>query len=212
MARKYPVVTLCGSTRFKNQFMQIQKELTLRGYIVVSVGWFGHTGDEEVWAGMNEGTVTETKMMLDDINKCKIDMADEIYVVNPGGYIGESTWSEICYAKMTEKKIESMEIISQGIIENHVSENIKLAEQLAWNQIDWIRHSDGYYNIADFVRFTYKKKDIVDPWISLETHYDGTPWIDHNDPGQKVDPFKTYGNKKMARFIEKIIAREKVMK
>ena len=43
------VITLCGSTRFKEQFIEAQKRLTLEGYIAVSVGLFGHSGDEEVW-------------------------------------------------------------------------------------------------------------------------------------------------------------------
>ena len=78
----YKVVTLCGSTRFKDEFMKAQKELTLKGYIVISVGLFGHSGDSEVWENMDEGTLTKTKEMLDDMHKRKIDMADEIFVVN----------------------------------------------------------------------------------------------------------------------------------
>ena len=97
--RKYPVVTLCGSTRFKEAFMEAQKRLTLKGCIVISVGLFGHSGDEEVWENMDEGTLTKTKEMLDDMHKRKIDMADEIFVINVGDYIGESTRSEIEYAK-----------------------------------------------------------------------------------------------------------------
>ena len=80
MVGKYKVVTLCGSTRFKEQFMDAQKRLTLAGYIVISVGLFGHAGDQEVWDGMDEGTLSKTKEMLDDMHKRKIDMADEIYV------------------------------------------------------------------------------------------------------------------------------------
>ena len=104
MKCKYPVVTLCGSTRFKNEFIQIQKELTLKGYIVISVGLFGHAGDAEVWEDLDENCMTKTKFMLDDMHKSKIDMADEIFVINVGGYIGESTKSEIEYAKDTGKK------------------------------------------------------------------------------------------------------------
>ena len=74
--------------------METQKLLTLQGYIVISVGLFGHSGDEEVWEGMDENTLTQTKVMLDDMHKRKIDMADEIYVINVGGYISESTKSE----------------------------------------------------------------------------------------------------------------------
>ena len=58
---KYKVITLCGSTRFKDAFLETQKRLTLDGNIVISVGLFGHSGDEEVWA-------PGTKEMLDDMH------------------------------------------------------------------------------------------------------------------------------------------------
>ena len=105
MSGQYRVITLCGSTRFKEEFMEVQKRLTLEGNIVISVGLFGHSGDSEVWENMDEGTLTATKAMLDDMHKAKIDMADEIFVINVGGYIGESTRSEIEYAKTTGKAI-----------------------------------------------------------------------------------------------------------
>ena len=98
----YKVITLCGSTRFKDAFMETQKRLTLEGNIVISVGLFGHSGDDEVWTG-------NTKEMLDDMHKRKIDMSDEIYVINVGGYIGSSTKSEIEYAIMTGKAVEYLE-------------------------------------------------------------------------------------------------------
>ncbi len=99
MVGKYPVITLCGSTRFKNAFLEAQKRFTLAGNIVISVGLFGHSSDNEVWT---DGT----KEMLDDMHKRKIDMADAIYVINVGGYIGESTRSEIEYAQRNGKTIE----------------------------------------------------------------------------------------------------------
>ena len=102
MVGKYNVITLCGSTRFKDAFMETQKQLTLEGNIVISVGLFGHSGDNEVW---NEGT----KEMLDDMHKRKIDMADEVFVINVDGYIGSSTQSEIDYARMTGKPIHYLE-------------------------------------------------------------------------------------------------------
>ena len=109
MEGKYKVITLCGSTRFKDEFLEAQKRLTLEGNIVISVGLFGHSGDNEVWENMDEGTLTRTKEMLDDMHKRKIDMADEIYVINVGGYIGESTRSEIEYAKATGKAVKYLE-------------------------------------------------------------------------------------------------------
>lgn len=102
MVGKYPVITLCGSTRFKEMFLEMQKRLTLEGNIVISVGLFGHSGDEEVWA-------PGTKEMLDDMHKRKIDMADAIYVINVDGYIGSSTRSEIEYARNNGKRVLFLE-------------------------------------------------------------------------------------------------------
>ena len=96
----YKVITLCGSTRFKEEFERVNRELTLAGNIVISVGCFGHSGD----------TFTdEQKVMLDDIHKRKIDMADAIYVINKDGYIGASTKNEIAYAYEHGKPVMFME-------------------------------------------------------------------------------------------------------
>ena len=98
MVGTYKVITLCGSTRFKDAFMQAQKKLTLEGNIVISVGLFGHSGDAEVFTeGVEE--------MLDEMHKRKIDMADEIFVINVDSYIGSSTRSEIEYAHAAGKKV-----------------------------------------------------------------------------------------------------------
>ena len=102
MIGPYKIITLCGSTKFKEQYIEAQKRLTLEGNIVISVGLFGHSGDDEVWT---EGT----KAMLDDMHKRKIDLADEIFVVNVGGYIGESTRSELEYAKSQGKDVKYLE-------------------------------------------------------------------------------------------------------
>lgn len=109
MIKNYKVITLCGSTRFKDEFMKVQKDLTLKGNIVISVGLFSHSGDDEVWENMDEGTLTKTKEMLVDMHKRKIDMADEIFVINVGGYIGDSTKYEIEYATKTGKKVNYLE-------------------------------------------------------------------------------------------------------
>lgn len=102
MVGKYKVITLCGSTKFKDEFLIEQKRLTLEENIVISVGLFGHSGDDEVWT-------ENIKKMLDDMHKRKIDMADEIFVINKNGYIGSSTKSEIEYALKTNKKVNYME-------------------------------------------------------------------------------------------------------
>ena len=102
MINGFKVITLCGSTRFKEQFLEVQKRLTLEGNIVISVGLFGHSGDNEVW---NEGT----KVMLDRMHLAKIDLADEIFVINVGNYIGDSTRNEIAYAKSKGKSVNFLE-------------------------------------------------------------------------------------------------------
>lgn len=102
MIGSYKVITLCGSTKFKEAFLKTQKDLTLQGNIVISVGLFGHSGDNEVWAD-------NTKEMLDDMHKRKIDMSDEIFVINVGGYIGTSTQSEIEYALSKGKIVKYLE-------------------------------------------------------------------------------------------------------
>ena len=103
MIDKFKIITLCGSTKFKNAFMEEQKRLTLEGNIVISVGLFGHSGDNEVWS---EGV----KDMLDEMHKRKIDLADEIFVINVDGYIGSSTNMEIEYAKSTNKPVYYLNI------------------------------------------------------------------------------------------------------
>lgn len=94
MQGRYRVVTLCGSTRFKKEFEEINRKLTLEGNIVLSVGLFSHSEENsEQWASNG------IKEMLDDIHKRKIDMSDEVFIIDVGGYIGNSTMSEIEYAK-----------------------------------------------------------------------------------------------------------------
>lgn len=102
MINEFKIITLCGSTRFKEQFLEEQKRFTLEGNVVISVGLFGHSGDEEVWK-------PGVKEMLDRMHFSKIDMADEIFVINKDGYIGESTKREIAYAKAHGKAVKYLE-------------------------------------------------------------------------------------------------------
>ena len=106
MIGNYPVVTLCGSTRFKDEFLEVQKKLTLQGNIVISVGLFSHSDGQE---NMNEDTLK----MLIDIHKRKIDMSDSIYVINVGGYIGNTTKTEIEYAKKHGKEVRYLEEVEE---------------------------------------------------------------------------------------------------
>ena len=100
---KYKIITLCGSIKFKDEFMKLQEKLTLDGNIVLTPNFFNNIKKEEI--------DLKTKKMLDEMHKQKIDMSDEIYVINFGGYIGESTKNEIEYAKTKGKKVSYMESI-----------------------------------------------------------------------------------------------------
>ncbi len=97
MINGYKIVCLCGSTKFKDEFLLHSKIETLDGNIVLSVGFFGHAD--------NENLDMDTKARLDLMHFAKIDMADEILVINVDGYIGESTLREIYYARHKDKKI-----------------------------------------------------------------------------------------------------------
>lgn len=97
--KKYKIITLCGSIKFKDDFLREEQRLALDGNIVLSVTFF----DKDIHID------EQTKIMLDQIHKSKIDLADEIFVINKNGYIGQSTQSEIEYALKNGKKINFLE-------------------------------------------------------------------------------------------------------
>lgn len=88
------IVCLCGSTKFKDEFREANKRLTIEGKIVLSVGFFGHV---DGWPD-EAGHESDTKIALDELHKRKIDLSDRVHVINADGYVGESTRSEIAYA------------------------------------------------------------------------------------------------------------------
>lgn len=102
------IVCLCGSTKFKGEFIRKNYEFTMKGYIVLSVGWFSHADSSTFYPTSGE------KRDLDALHKRKIDLCDEIYVINPNGYIGDSTKSEIDYAKTISRTINYMEEPTDG--------------------------------------------------------------------------------------------------
>lgn len=100
------IVVLCGSTKFPDAFAAASKRLGLAGKIVLSVSMFGHAGD------LTEAECTighPTKDALDELHKRKIDLADRVLVLNVGGYVGDSTRSEIAYAEAHAKTIDYLE-------------------------------------------------------------------------------------------------------
>ena len=100
---EYKIITLCGSIKFKDEFMKVQEKLTLDGNIVLTPNFFNNIKKENI--------DEKTKKMLDEMHKQKIGMSDEIFIINVGGYIGESTKKEIEYAKSRGKRISYLENI-----------------------------------------------------------------------------------------------------
>lgn len=100
---KPKIICLCGSTKFKKEFIAINFQETMKGHIVLSVGWFSHADGDIYTPTLDE------KIALDELHKRKIDLADEVFVINKNGYIGESTRSEISYAEIQGKIISYIE-------------------------------------------------------------------------------------------------------
>ncbi len=166
---KPEVVTLCGSTKFKDQFIKQQKLLTLEGKIVISVGLFGHSGD----------TITEDqKTMLDDLHKRKIDMSDSIFVINVDGYIGESTKKEIEYAFNAGKYVYYLE--HPLVDQESKRESAWLIESRYKNDVYWWKGK--YFNFSfspwssdslEAIRFSRKEDaEKVIKILSTVSNYD----------------------------------------
>ncbi|WP_274366251.1 hypothetical protein [Paenibacillus thermotolerans] len=92
-----PIITLCGSTKFKSQFEQANAYLTLQGNIVISLAFFEQSEGFEI--------TSEQAELLGNLHFKKIDLSDEIFVIDVGGYIGSSTKKEIEYAKRHGKVV-----------------------------------------------------------------------------------------------------------
>ena len=99
------IVCLCGSTRFSEAFQKANFDETLAGRIVLSIGC-DTKADADLFKGPN---TAEIKARLDELHKRKIDLADEILVLNVGGYVGESTSSEIQYASRLGRRVRWLE-------------------------------------------------------------------------------------------------------
>jgi len=100
------IITLCGSTRFKGEFQECSLELTLADYVVLSVGCFTHSDNE-----IKDRITPVVKIQLDKLHKEKIAMSQAIVVINKDNYIGESTLSELQYARQLNKQVYWYEYI-----------------------------------------------------------------------------------------------------
>ena len=90
------IITLCGSTKFEEKYREINAKLTLEGNVVISCGVFNYKNPDK----------EDKRYLLQAIHRKKIDMADEVFVINVDGYIGEHTQEEIDYCKNIGKPIK----------------------------------------------------------------------------------------------------------
>jgi hypothetical protein len=110
--RRPRIVVLCGSTRFYQTFAEQNLHLTLAGDIVLTIGC-DTKRDEDLMAAGAFGPALKER--LDELHKRKIDLADEVLVLNVGGYIGESTRSEIEYAEKLGRPIGYLEPLAADL-------------------------------------------------------------------------------------------------
>ena len=113
MAKEYPVIAVIGTEECKKEMEQIQEKLTKQRHIVVPIGMCGKE---------------DLDMRLD-----KIDLAEELFVVNPAGKIEMNIWTDICYAYLTGKDISSLESMSYREIQEKANDLIYGSEMLAGN-------------------------------------------------------------------------------
>lgn len=102
------IVCLCGSTRFYDVFSKLNLEETLAGKIVLSIASDRKT-EQNIFDALNEIELEQIKQKLDVLHLRKIDLADEILIVNVDGYVGESTTREILYAREKQKCVRWLE-------------------------------------------------------------------------------------------------------
>lgn len=178
MSEKRPIITVTGAKSTKDM-EQIQEKLTKQGCIVVSIGDYGR----------------ESLAMRMD----KTDFAEELFVINPICKIEETTWSDICYARMVGKDVSSLESLSYREIQDKENDFCS-GRGLAQKQLEMAQHND-YLDKGDFVSFSYKGHTIYDPWIREDMQGEPFAWNLHEDLKAGVNPFEYYGKKTVARFI-----------
>ena len=101
LIKRPKVICLCGSTRFKEAFEKAERDIALRGEICLTVGLFGHMEGLDMQG--------KDKANLDQLHLRKIDMSDEVLVLNVGNYIGASTAREIGYCEIVGKPVKYLE-------------------------------------------------------------------------------------------------------
>lgn len=128
MIKNFKIITLCGSTKFKEDFLREQERLSLQGNIVISVDFFEHTDGFVV--------TEDLKKLFDEKHRAKIELSDEVFVINKGGYIGTSTKNEIAYAKSLGKPVKYMEDPTKAKKPAEALDDVQAKLQTLRNQIE----------------------------------------------------------------------------
>ncbi|MGL4610944.1 MAG: hypothetical protein ACRCYY_14915 [Trueperaceae bacterium] len=102
------IVCLCGSSKFYKEFQEINARETLAGNIVLSIANLAKS-EADYFANLSEQESERLKTTLDELHRRKIELADEVFIVNKDGYMGESTNRELEYAEQLGKKIRWLE-------------------------------------------------------------------------------------------------------
>lgn len=108
MTDRPTIVVLCGSTRFWRTFQRASLQETMAGKIVLSIGAASGTDDEH-FGNLRKEEYDRVKAMLDELHMRKIDLADEVLILNVDHYIGESTARELAYARSLGKPVRFWE-------------------------------------------------------------------------------------------------------
>ena len=149
MQGNYKVVTLCGSPKFKREFVDAYNNLTVAGYIVISAT---HSDVSELCDSADLYTIAQTRKKIKDMYKRKIDMSDELYVINAGGFIGEDTKLKIAYAKEHGKMVRYFESDSEEtdqqqdkyVAVESLPISVRLCHILTRNQVEYLYQVENY--------------------------------------------------------------------
>jgi len=156
--KKPTIICLCGSTRFTDLMLIKQWELTKKGYIVLS--WCAlpdsyFQGEDKTHVGDQEGV----KDIVDEVHLRKIDLSDEVLILNVGGYIGESTQKELEYAKKQKKIIHFLEV-KEGEKEKYLK--IRPYKGSAWCVIEFDKEHLWDGNVSEMLKGDTLEIEVVE--------------------------------------------------
>lgn len=147
-------ITLCGSTKFKAAFEKWNRRLSLEGHSVYSVAFFGHAG---------ERLTAEQKTALDAVHLRKIDNSDVVFVLDVGGYLGESTRREIAYAESEGKEVRYLSSHPDYVApsEEHVQQDIA-------DHQSWLNQQPAHGTVA-VLKINNKDDELVETYLRENT-------------------------------------------